>query len=243
MKPLFPDVELSVVIPAYNEEANIGTMLPRAVESLRRCVGACELLVIDDCSRDRTGDVAREVACRYPEIKVLRNETNLRQGGTLRRGFALARYDLVTHNAADYPFDFEDLPALLAHFPAADIVVAGRLAYPGITASRRFVSFANRSLLKLLFGTKVKDYNFIQIYKRSVLESQRCFSQATSFITPEKIIRAHHAGLRVVEVEVEYRRHEIGKGSSANLKNIRRALADMGRLWLELHGIGAASSD
>jgi len=234
MSAKYPNVSLSVVMPAYNEEGNIRKTLPRAVASLRKMVGKFEILLIDDCSQDQTFAIAQELAKEFPEIVALKNDVNLRQGGTLERGFALAKYDLVTHNAMDYPFDFDDLPQLLSHFPEADVVVAGRKTYPGTSAPRRFVSYVNRSLLHVLFGAPVDDYNFIQIYKRGVIQGQKTFSTATSFITPEKIIRAHKAGLRVVEVVVDYHERLVGKPSSANVKNIRRALNDMGRLWVEL---------
>lgn len=221
-------------MPAFNEEANIRTTVPKAIASLRAIVGQFELILIDDCSTDSTPAISRELAGRFPEIRYERNPVNLRQGGTLRRGFELARFDLVTHNAMDYPFDFDGLPELLAHASEADVIVASRRSYPGITPGRRFVSFANRALLRGLFGVRVHDYNFIQIYRRSVLSELPSFSTATSFITAEKIIRASHRGLRVVEVPVTYHPRLAGKPSSANWKNIRAALRDMGRLWLEL---------
>ena len=231
----YPDLRLSVIFPAYNEEGNIERTIRRAIESLRRMVGAFEILLIDDCSKDKTPELAAALARAFPEIVYLRNETNLRQGGVLRKGFALAKYEYVTHNAMDYPFDFENLPLLLDHVPMADVVVAARKRYPGTTAQRRFVSWVNRTLLDVLFGAHLRDYNFIQVYKKSVLLAQPTLSDATSFVTPEIIIRAHKKGLSVVEVDVDYHRREVGQPSSANTANIRRAIADMGRLWLELH--------
>ena len=236
--PTFPDLALSVVIPAYNEAKNLPTTMPRALASLRRHLGKFEIVVVDDCSRDRTGALADELAREHPEVRVLHNAQNLRQGGSLRRGFREASLPLVTHNAMDYPFDFEDLPILLRHFeesPPADVVVAARRTYPGTSRPRRFVSWVNRTLIHVLFGSTVTDYNFIQVYRREVLDFP-AISDATSFITPEKIIRAHRKGLRVVEEVVDYHRREHGTPSSANVKNIRRALGDMGRLWWDLRG-------
>jgi len=230
----YPALRLSVVFPAYNEEGNIERTIRRSVESLRRMVGAFEILLIDDCSKDRTPALAAALARTFPEVAHLKNETNLRQGGVLRKGFALAKYEYVTHNAMDYPFDFENLPLLLEHFPRADIVVAARKMYPGTTAQRRFVSWANRTLLDVLFGAHLRDYNFIQVYKKGVLLTQPALSDATPFVTPEIIIRAHKKGLCVVEVEVDYHPREVGQPSSANIKNIRRAISDMAHLWLEL---------
>lgn len=234
MAARFPELSLSVVFPAYNEEGNIEQTIPRAIAELREMVGRFEIVLIDDCSKDRTWEIAQELARKHPELRVFKNEVNLRQGGTLERGFELAELDLVTHNAMDYPFHFADLPLLLGHFPEADVVVASRKTYPGTSAARRFVSWTNRALIRAMFGTSFHDYNFIQIYKRSVLSGQRRLSTATSFITPEIIVRAHRKGLRVVEVEVDYHRREVGTPSSANAKNIKQALRDMARLRWEI---------
>jgi glycosyltransferase involved in cell wall biosynthesis len=226
-------------MPAYNEEANVASTLPRAVADLRSMVGTFEVIVIDDASTDRTGEIVHGLAREHPELSVVRNDRNLRQGGSLKRGFARARFDLVTHNAMDYPFHFDDLPLLLEPARAADVVVGSRAAYPGTSAARRFVSWVNRRLLRSLFGTPVRDFNFVQLYRRSVLDAQPSISDATSFITAEKIIRAHSAGLRVVEVEVPYHPRVEGTPSSANWRNIRRALVDMMRLRRDLSRAGS----
>lgn len=230
----FPDISLSVVFPAYNEVGNIEHTLPRAVKTLREMVGRFEVIVIDDCSKDATLAVAREIAQSYSEIRVEKNEVNLRQGGTLARGFGLASLDWVTHNAMDYPFHYEDLPLLLRHLPAADVVVASRKTYPGTSQGRRFVSWTNRALIRALFHTSIVDYNFIQIYRRSVLLELPRLSTATSFITPEMIIRAKARGGVVVEELVDYHRRELGTPSSANVRNIKQAVRDMVRLRVAL---------
>lgn len=234
MAARYPDISLSVLFPAYNEVGNIERTIPRAVETLREMVGRFEVIVIDDCSKDDTYAIAQKLAEQYPEIRVFKNEVNLRQGATLARGFELATMEYVTHNAMDYPFHFEDLPVLLQHLPKADVVVASRKTYPGTSAPRRFVSWTNRALIRATFGSPFKDYNFIQIYRRSMLLSFPRTSTATSFITPEIIIRAHRGGYVVVEEEVDYHRRELGTPSSANVKNIKQAVRDMARLRMAL---------
>jgi glycosyltransferase involved in cell wall biosynthesis len=232
MAARYPDLELSVIMPAYNEATNIRDAVPRAVESLRAMVGRFELILVDDASTDDTLALAR--AFTFPELVVIANEQNLRQGGTLKKAFPMARYDLVTHNALDLPFSFDDLPLLVDRLDEADVVVARRETYPGTSATRRAVSWVNRTLLRSLFSVPVSDYNFVQIYRRSVLDAVPSFSEATSFITAETIIRAHRAGYRVVEVEVPYHRRVSGRPSSATASNITQALRDMWRLRREL---------
>ena len=183
MSARFPDVSLSVVIPAYNEEQNIEKTVDRAVATLCRMVGRFEILLIDDCSQDRTPELAERLGREISQVRTFHNPRNLRQGATLRAGFRRARFELVTHNAMDYPFDFEDLPALLEHFPGVDIAIASRRSYSGVSQGRQFVSSVNRALLRSLFGLSIVDYNFIQIYRREIVQGVPGFSRATPFVT------------------------------------------------------------
>lgn len=241
----FPDVSLSVVIPAYNEEGNVERVIPRIVETLRAMVGRFEVILVDDASTDRTPELFAEMARRYPEIRVVRNEKNLRQGASLARGFSLAKYDLVMHEAMDYPFDLEGLRLLLPKFPAADVVVASRRMHRGRTyedaTGRRFLaSWGNRILMRAFFGVPVKDFTFIQIYKRELLERMPTRSTSPSMINAEKIIRAYKKGLNVVDVDVDYLPRTIGQSSSVNAKNVRDGLRDIVGLWIDLRRQGSA---
>lgn len=232
---LFPDISLSVIIPGYNEEQNIESTIRRSVASLQTVVGHFEIILIDDCSNDHTGQIADSLAREFPVLRVVHNEVNLGQGGCLKRGFSLARYDLITHNAMDYPFDFDNLSQLLPHFPAADLVVASRQQHAGYSAYRTLLSWGNRFLIRLLFGLHIRDYNFVQIYKREVIQRIHVRSQATAFVTPEYIIRAHHAGYKVKEVTVDYFPRQKGQASAGKWRNIQESLRDMTLLFLELH--------
>src|SRR5207244_1182428 len=148
-----------------------------------------------------------------------------------------------THNAVDYPFDVDDLPRLLREFPAADVVVATRRSYPGVSETRVALSAMNRLAIRLLFGLTIADYNFVQIYKRNVLAEQRCFSTATNFITVEHIVRAHHAGHRAVGIPCDYHPRSLGTSSSGTFRQIAIALRDMTHLRLELWARPAAGAE
>jgi glycosyltransferase involved in cell wall biosynthesis len=230
----FPNLSLSVVIPAYNEADRLGPVIRRAVQSLQGVVGVFEILLIDDCSTDGTPAVADALGREFPQVRVFHNARNLKQGGCLSLGFGKARYDLITHNAVDYPFDFEDLVPVLDHFPGADVVVVTRQSYPGVSLGRRFVSWVNRTLIRLLFGVKISDYNFVQVYAREALMQDESFSTGTAFITVERIIRAHAAGRRVVAVDAEYHPRTTGKSSSGTVRVVCDSLRDMCRLWWQL---------
>src|SRR5581483_10416812 len=98
-------VDLSIVLPVYNERESLAPALAEYRAALADGgVGTYEILIVDDGSRDGTGDAAAQLARADPHLRVLRHERNQGQVAALRTGFAAARGRIVTHNAVDLPF-------------------------------------------------------------------------------------------------------------------------------------------
>ena len=102
-----PGWALSLVIPAFNEEAGVAAAIAEADDALARIAGDYEILVVDDGSRDRTFAIAAETARTRPSVRVLRHETNRGYGAALRTGFEAARCERVAFTDADCQFDLE----------------------------------------------------------------------------------------------------------------------------------------
>jgi glycosyltransferase involved in cell wall biosynthesis len=224
---------ISVVFAAYNEEMNILSTMKKALEAMRALGRDFEILIVDDRSQDTTGRIADRLASENPEIRVLHNERNMGQGASLTRGFQEARCELVVHNAMDYPFDLRDLPKLLQCLAEADIVAAARTSRAGYSIYRVITSVVHKHLLHLLFPLKLSDYNFVQLYPRSVWEAIRVEARSTAFLTPEAMIRAHDLGYRVKEVEIEYHPRLAGQATSGKPKVILHTLRDMASFWFK----------
>jgi glycosyltransferase involved in cell wall biosynthesis len=222
---------ISVIFPAYNEEMNIAATMEKALAAMRGLGREFEIVIVNDQSKDATGLIADDLARAHPEIRVLHNERNMGSGASIIRGFQEARYDLVTHDAMDYPFDLRDLPKLLAHCGEADIVSAARTARPGYTPFRKIMSAVHKFLLHLLFPLKLNDYNFVQLYTRAVWQAIQVEARSAAFVTPEAMIRAYDMGYRVKEVEIEYHPRLAGEATSGNPKVILHSLRDMFSFW------------
>jgi glycosyltransferase involved in cell wall biosynthesis len=225
-------MEISVIIPAYNEEQNIRRTIDRSLKALHQLFNEFEVLIVNDASRDATGAMADELAAQHPEIRVIHNEHNLGSGASLVKALEHARGDLVTHDAMDYCFDLRDLGRMLPLLDQADIVVATRISRAGYTLYRKLMSVVNVSLLNLLFGLNLRDYTFVQLYKRSVLDAVKIESRGASFVTPELMIRAHDLGFRLQEIPIEYHAREFGVATSGHPRVVLNSVRDMFRLWL-----------
>jgi glycosyltransferase involved in cell wall biosynthesis len=100
---------ISVVIPAYNEERTIVTLLQRVLDA-RFEPHKWEIIVIDDCSKDKTAEL---VAKFEPQVKLVRQQRNQGKGAAIRKGFASATGDVVIVQDADLEYNPADYPSLL----------------------------------------------------------------------------------------------------------------------------------
>src|SRR2546421_11296728 len=113
---------LSLVIPAYNEEAGIRQAVEEADQALAHLANHYEIVVVDDGSSDGTAKVVQEAAVNRPHVRLLRHQSNLGYSAALRTGFEAAVHQSVAFTDADCQFHLADLASLLSlteHHPIA----------------------------------------------------------------------------------------------------------------------------
>lgn len=118
-------MNISVVIPAYNEEKRIGPTLRQVTAFLQKHFDSYEIIIIDDCSDDRTDEVVSEY--KEHNVRVIRNDTNKGKGYSVKRGIQNARYPLVLFTDSDLSTPIEELERFIQHInDGYDIVIASR---------------------------------------------------------------------------------------------------------------------
>ena len=227
---------ISLVFPMYNEEAYID----RAVRAAKMALGGItedyEIVIVNDASTDRTGTLADEMAARDQQIKVLHNPSNLRLGGTLRRGFAAATKNLVLYTDADLPFDLQEMgrAVRLLEYQQADVLSAYRFDRTAEGVVRTVYSFLYNALIRVLFGLRIKDINFsFKLFRRSLLDRMALKSDG-SLIDAEFLIRARKAGASIIQIGVDYFPRSRGVSTLASPSVILKILREMFRFWGEL---------
>ena len=151
--------KLSIFYPMWNEEMYIERALDaghRAARGLmaRGDIGDYELIVIDDASTDRTGEMADRLAAENPHVRVVHHEKNRKLGGAIKTGFAAATGDLILYTDADLPFDMAELPRavrLLSDYDV-DLVSAYRFDRTGEGYLRLVYTFLYNLLIRSMFG-------------------------------------------------------------------------------------------
>ena len=115
---------LSIVIPAYNEQRTLAS----GVEKLLRLEQLHEIIIVDDCSQDRTAQKAADLAGKYVVVRVIRHSTNAGKTAALKTGIEHTTGGIVVIQDADLEYDPEDIPSLIQPIVEgyADVVYGAR---------------------------------------------------------------------------------------------------------------------
>jgi glycosyltransferase involved in cell wall biosynthesis len=227
----------SYFFPAHNEEANLAGLVEEALAALPAIAETFEIIAIDDGSRDRTPEIANELAARHPGVvRAVHHPTNLGYGAALRSGFAASRYDLVAFTDGDRQFKVADLARLTARLSASDApdVVVGFRIKRADPLVRTVYAKAYRLANRLFFGLRVSDVDCAcKLFRRAALEGLRVTSGG-AFFSAELLIKLAAAGRTVAEVGVPHYPRTAGSATGARPQVILRAVRDFWRLRLQM---------
>jgi glycosyltransferase involved in cell wall biosynthesis len=196
-------VGVTVVVPAYNEESGIATVLEQIQAVMDRSSIRYQLLVVDDGSSDCTVDVASATGS-----KIIRHPENRGYGASLKTGIRYAKYDLIAITDADGTYPNERIPELVAEIEYYDMVVGARTGdQVEIPLARKPAKWILNQLANWLAGTKIPDLNSgLRVFRREVAQQfTRILPDGFSFTTTITLAMLER-GYRVKYVPIDYRR-------------------------------------
>lgn len=202
-----PSVDVSVVIPAYNEENGLAGSLEIVHDVLQKTGRTFEIIVVDDGSSDRTAEIAEGLPCR-----LLRQPRNKGYGAALKRGIRDARSEMIIITDADGTYPADQIPALLEKAATHDMVVGARVGKNvHIPLVRRPAKWALRQLASYLAGYPIPDLNSgLRLMRRSdVARFAHILPNGFSFTTTITMSLLCN-GMGVTYVPIDYARR-IGK--------------------------------
>ena len=223
--------KLSLIMPCYNEENSLKEIVKRvfAIESTSLQI---ELILVDDCSTDKSLEIAYSLSKKYSHLKVLKHMINQGKGAALRTGFMEATGDYVGIQDADMEYNPEDYKQMLIPLQEgkADVVFGSRYLRPDM---RRILSFWHSSMNKMLTltsnmftGLDISDMETCyKLFRRDVIQEIAPKLKENRFgFEPEMTTYVAQGHYRVYECAIHYTPRTYAEGKKINYKDGLRAL-------------------
>jgi len=221
---LSQEVDLSLVIPVFNEEDNLPLLYQEITNVLATLKKRAEIIFIDDGSQDNSFTVLKKIRQQDNRVKLIRLRRNFGQTAALSAGFDYARGKIIITLDADLQNDPQDIPALLAKVEDGYDVVSGwRQKRQDKFFTRRLPSKVANRLISFLTGVRLHDYGCtLKAFRQEVIKGIRLYGELHRFIPAI----ASTMGVRIAEVKVNHRPRRYGR-SKYTLFRLPRVVLDM----------------
>lgn len=220
---------ITIFFPCYNEEANVERVTMEAMSVVPGISDDFEIIIVNDGSRDRTGEIADRLAREHTAIRVIHHKKNRGYGGALQSGFKNATKELVFYTDGDGQFRIEEIKKLLPLIEKYDIVSGYRINRQD-PFMRKVNAFLWGALVNLLFKFKVSDVDSaFKLYRRKIFDEITLESQG-ALIDTEILAKARARGYTIAEIGVNHYSRIAGEQTGAKLSVILKAFRELFKL-------------
>ncbi|TAN62275.1 glycosyltransferase family 2 protein [bacterium] len=226
---------ISIIVPCLNEEGNLrGT-----VESVKNALDASdkfgehEILIFNDSSIDKTGDIAEELRKKDKRIRVIHNKKNMGFGYNYTEGVRQAKKDYVIMVPGDNEIPAEAIKKIFSRAGVADIIIPYTANTWVRPLSRRVISKVFVILINTLFGIRLTYYNGTCVIKSSLLKKVPMTTWGFAYMAAI-LVRLIRSGASFSEVGVEIQPRDTGKSKAFRLKNVISVVSAIIKLFWEV---------
>jgi len=227
------DISLSVFFPCYNEEANVEPLARKTVAVLEPLVRDWELILVNDGSRDKTGEVIDRLGAENPRIRPVHHAKNGGYGAALQTGFRSAKKDYVFFTDGDGQFDVREIETLLDRRAEADILCGYRQH-----RQDKWIRKVNAAcwgwLVKRMLRFRCRDVDgAFKLFRREIFDHIKMKSNG-AMISAEILARASRAGYTMIDIPVTHLPRMAGTQTGAKFRVILKAFKELVKLRKEI---------
>jgi dolichol-phosphate mannosyltransferase len=216
-------IDISVVVPVYNEEENLPVLIPQIAEVLGPLGRTYEMIFVDDGSQDHSRRLLKEMALQFPQIRILGFKKNCGETAAGAAGIKEARGGIVVTIDADLQNDPKDIPRMLDYLKEYDMVTGWRQKREDSWVKRITSRIANR-IRNSLSGEEIQDSGCtFRAYKRECLQDIKLYKGMHRFIPT--LVKME--GYRVIEIPIAHHPRKFGVSKYTTWNRMWRAFVDL----------------
>ncbi len=221
--------DISLVFPVYHDEATVEIVTKKALGVLAEVADQYEVVIVDDGSPDRAGEIADRLASEHSEVRVIHHDENRGYGEALQTGLSHCRHEWICLTDGDDEYDVYDLRKLVRLTDHYDLIITFRYV-KRYSSLRIFISAVYNFLVRRLFRTPYRDISTgLRLVRKSLVERLNLTS-SSPFIGAELTIKTMLSGHPVGEVGIQTFPRQFGRSSSTSTANIIATIRDMLRV-------------
>jgi len=216
-------IDISVVVPVYNEEENLPVLIRQIAEVLKPLGKTFEMIFVDDGSKDQSRPLLKKMVLEYPQIRVLGFKKNCGETAAGAAGIKEARGGIVITIDADLQNDPKDIPKMLDYLKEYDMVTGWRQKREDAWIKRITSKIANR-IRNSLSGEEIQDSGCtFRAYKRECLQEIKLYKGMHRFIPT--LVKME--GFRVIEIPIAHHPRKFGVSKYSTWNRMWRAFIDL----------------
>jgi len=224
---------LEILIPSYNEEKNIETVVEKSLAWLKSQTEDYSVLVVEDGSNDKTKEILKNLTKKDSHLKTIYHKKNLGIGQSWYDLYKNASKNIIFTCPADQQFDPADFSIAIPYIDKADIISIYRLKKQGYNLFRLILTNTNKLLVRILFRLNIKDINWVKMYKKELL-NQLNIQLKSSLLETEILAKAKKRHAKIIQLQAPYHLRIHGKARGASFKNLWLVFIDLIKLYLSV---------
>lgn len=229
-KKYFPSI--TIVIPAFNEEESIASVLKDTLNKLPKYFNDYEIIVVNDGSTDKTKEIVDRIIKKNKNMKVI-HQQNSGYSKAMLTGIKSAKKEFVAYMPADGQFMVDDMRHCFEVMKNGDLVLGYRGGRQDYTTRRVIFSYGYLLLLLLLFDIKYMDVGWVNIWRTKLVQKIKLTATGGIFVLTEILVRFKKKGFKILEAPSYYHPRIGGEVKNAKLKVVFSTFLSAMKLWSE----------
>ena len=225
---------ISLIIPVYNDVHTISLMIKKSLKVLKSIKKKFEIIIVDDCCPQKSGQIALQISKRIKKIKIFFHKKNKGYGAALKTGLKNSNNEWIFMIDGDNEYEVNEILKLIKGTKNHDLIITYRYKKK-YDLYRKLVSWSYNLILRSIFKINYKDISSgLRLVNKKLIEKIKIDTNGP-FFGAELAIKSKYENLRIKEIGINTNLRKFGKGSIVNFSNIILTFKEIIILFIKIH--------